>query len=282
MEKQNKVWLITGAGRGLGVDITKSALKAGFKVIATGRNIEKVAEAIGVSSEDLFIVKLDVTDPQEIQAAVNSAVDKFGTVDVLVNNAGNFYAGFFEELSPRQVEQQIATNLYGPMNVTRAVLPIMRKNRSGHIISLSSVAGLVGTEYTSAYNASKFALEGWMESLQLEVAPFGIKTTIIEPGYFRTELLEPASTTWSESTIEDYSERSLQFRSAFEGVNGKQPGDPAKLADALIKIAVENEPPKRWLAGADAINDAEKKITELQEQINAYRDLSTSLSHNEA
>jgi NAD(P)-dependent dehydrogenase (short-subunit alcohol dehydrogenase family) len=282
MEKQNKVWLITGAGRGLGVDITKSALKAGFKVIATGRNIEKVAEAIGVSSEDLFIVKLDVTDPQEIQAAVNSAVDKFGTVDVLVNNAGNFYAGFFEELSPRQIEQQIATNLYGPMNVTRAVLPIMRKNRSGHIISLSSVAGLVGTEYTSAYNASKFALEGWMESLQLEVAPFGIKTTIIEPGYFRTELLEPASTTWSESTIEDYSERSAQFRSAFEGVNGKQPGDPAKLADALIKIAVENEPPKRWLAGADAINDAEKKITELQEQINAYRDLSTSLSHNEA
>ena len=282
MEKQNKVWLITGAGRGLGVDITKSALKAGFKVIATGRNIEKVAEAIGVSSEDLFIVKLDVTDPEEIQAAVNSAVDKFGTVDVLVNNAGNFYAGFFEELSPRQIEQQIATNLYGPMNVTRAVLPIMRKNRSGHIISLSSVAGLVGTEYTSAYNASKFALEGWMESLQLEVAPFGIKTTIIEPGYFRTELLEPASTTWSESTIEDYSERSAQFRSAFEGVNGKQPGDPAKLADALIKIAGENEPPKRWLAGADAINDAEKKITELQEQINAYRDLSSSLSHNEA
>jgi NAD(P)-dependent dehydrogenase (short-subunit alcohol dehydrogenase family) len=121
-----------------------------------------------------------------------------------------------------------------------------------------------------------------MESLQLEVAPFGIKTTIIEPGYFRTELLEPASTTWSESTIEDYSERSAQFRSAFEGVNGKQPGDPAKLADALIKIVVENEPPKRWFAGADAINDAEKKITELQEQINAYRDLSTSLSHNEA
>jgi NAD(P)-dependent dehydrogenase (short-subunit alcohol dehydrogenase family) len=282
MEKENKVWLITGAGRGLGIDITKSALKAGFKVIATGRNIEKVAEAIGVSSEDLFIVKLDVTDPQEIQAAVNSAVDKFGTVDVLVNNAGNFYAGFFEELSPRQIEQQIATNLYGPMNVTRAVLPIMRKNRSGHIISLSSVAGLVGTEYTSAYNASKFALEGWMESLQLEVAPFGIKTTIIEPGYFRTELLEPASTTWSESTIEDYSERSAQFRSAFEGVNGKQPGDPAKLADALIKIAGENEPPKRWLAGADAINDAEKKITELQEQINAYRDLSSSLAHNEA
>ena len=282
MQKQNKVWLITGAGRGLGVDITKSALKAGFKVVATGRNIDKVAKAIGVSSDSLFIVKLDVTNSDEIKAAVQSAIDKFGTVDVLVNNAGNFFAGFFEELKPHDIEQQIATNLYGPMNVTRAVLPIMRKNRSGHIISLSSIAGLVGTEYTSAYNASKFALEGWMESLSLEVAPFGIKTTIVEPGYFRTELLEPASTTWSQSTIEDYAERSVALRSAFEGVNGKQPGDPAKLAAALIKIASQNEPPKRWLAGADAMSDAEKKINVLQEQINAYRDLSTSLAHEDA
>jgi NAD(P)-dependent dehydrogenase (short-subunit alcohol dehydrogenase family) len=282
MAKQNKVWLITGAGRGLGVDITKSALAAGFTVVATGRNTDKVAKAIGVSSDNLFIVKLDVTNPQKIEAAVNSAVDKFGTIDVLVNNAANFYAGFFEELSPRQIEQQIATNLYGPMNVTRAVLPIMRKNHSGHIISLSSIAGLLGTEYTSAYNASKFALEGWMESLQLEVAPFGIKTTIVEPGYFRTELLEPASTTWSETNIEDYAERSAALRSAFEAVNGKQPGDPAKLADALIKLASQNEPPKRWLAGTDAINDAEKKISELQQQINAYRDLSTSLAYEEA
>ena len=281
MNKQNQVWLITGAGRGMGVDITKAALFAGYKVVATGRNTDKVAKAIGVSSDDLYIVKLDVTNPQEIEAAVNSAVDKFGTIDVLVNNAANFYAGFFEELRPRQIEQQIATNLYGPMNVTRAVLPIMRKNKSGHIISLSSIAGLLGTEYTSAYNASKFALEGWMESLQLEVAPFGIKTTIVEPGYFRTELLEPASTTWSESTIEDYSERSAMYRSAFEGVNGKQPGDPAKLAYALIKLASQNEPPKRWLAGADAISDAEKKIRELQEQINAYRYLSTSLAYED-
>jgi NAD(P)-dependent dehydrogenase (short-subunit alcohol dehydrogenase family) len=282
MENQNKVWLITGAGRGLGVDLTKSALAAGFKVVATGRDTDKVAKAIGISSDNLFIVKLDVTNPEEIKAALNSAIDKFGTIDVLVNNAANFYAGFFEELKPRDIEQQIATNLYGPMNVTRAVLPIMRKNRSGHIISISSIAGLVGTEYTSAYNASKFALEGWMESLSLEVAPFGIKTTIVEPGYFRTELLEPASTRWPESTIEDYAERSAALRSAFEGVNGKQPGDPAKLADALINVASQNEPPKRWLAGADAIRDAERKISDLQQQINAYRDLSTSLAYEEA
>jgi NAD(P)-dependent dehydrogenase (short-subunit alcohol dehydrogenase family) len=281
MEKQNKVWLITGAGRGMGVDLCKAALAAGFTVVATGRNTDIVAKAIGVSSSKLFIVKLDVTNPQEIEAAVNSAVDKFGTIDVLVNNAANFYAGFFEELSRRQIEQQIATNLYGPMNVTRSILPVMRKRRSGHIISFSSIAGLLGTEYTSAYNASKFALEGWMESVGLEVAPFGIKTTIVEPGYFRTELLEPASTTWAETTIEDYAERSAIYRSAFESVNGKQPGDPAKLADALIMLASQNEPPKRWLAGADAVSNAEKKINELQQQINAYRELSTSLAHDD-
>ena len=132
MKKQNKVWLITGAGRGLGVDLSKAALAAGFTVVATGRNTDKVAKAIDVSSDNLFIVKLDVTNPQEIEAAVNAAVDKFGRLDVLVNNAANFYAGFFEELSPRQIEQQIATNLYGPMNVTRAVLPLMRK--TGQVI----------------------------------------------------------------------------------------------------------------------------------------------------
>ena len=137
MKNGNKVWLITGAGRGLEIDLAKSALAPGFTVVATGRDSDKVAKAIGVTSDNLFIVKLDVTNPQEIEAAVNAAVGKFGTIDVLVNNAANFYAGFFEELSPRQIEQQIATNLYGPMNVTRAVLPIMRKNRSGHIISIS-------------------------------------------------------------------------------------------------------------------------------------------------
>ena len=282
MENQNKVWLITGAGRGLGVDLTKSALEAGFKVVATGRNTDKVAKAIGVSSDNLFIVKLDVTNPDEIKAAVNSAVDKFGTIDVLVNNAGNFYAGYFEELSPRQIEQQIATNLYGPMNVTRAVLPVMRNNGSGHIISISSTAGLLGYEMVSAYAASKFALEGWMESLQLEIAPFGIKTTIVEPGYFRTELLEPSSTTWAENSIEAYSSRNAELRPAWQGISGKQPGDPAKLADALIKIASQNEPPKRWLAGADAISEAERKIRDLQQQINAYRELSSSLAYEEA
>lgn len=277
--KKNKVWLITGASSGIGLEIAKSALAAGYKVVATGRDTDKVSKSIGKSSDNLLVVKMDVTNPKEIEAAVKSAVDKFATIDVLVNNAGNFYAGFFEELSPRQIELQLATSLFGPLNVTRAVLPVMRKNRSGHIISISSTAGLVGYEYCSAYSVSKFGLEGWMECLAQEVAPFGINTTIVEPGFFRTGLLTPASTIWAENSIEDYAAKNEELRPFWQSMNGKQGGDPAKLAAALIKIVSENEPPKRWLAGADAIATAEQKVAEFQKQINAYRDLSSSLAY---
>ncbi|MBY0094322.1 SDR family oxidoreductase [Priestia aryabhattai] len=277
----NKVWFITGAGRGMGVDIAKAALAAGYKVVATGRNPEKVTKVIG-ENENLLVVKLDVTSSTDAEAAVKTAVERFGTIDVLVNNAGNFYAGYFEELSPDQIEKQLATNLIGPMNVTRAALPVMRKARSGHVISISSIAGLVGGEFTSAYAASKFAVEGWMESLRFEVEPFGIKTTIVEPGFFRTDLLEPESRTWPALTIDDYTERTEKTRAGWDSMSGKQGGDPAKLAKALIKIASQEEPPLRWLAGADAIAAAEQKVADLQEQINAYRDLSTSLAHEDA
>jgi NAD(P)-dependent dehydrogenase (short-subunit alcohol dehydrogenase family) len=276
--KQNKVWLITGASSGIGLEIAKSALAAGHKVVATGRDTEKVSKSIRESSGNLLVVRMDVTNQKEIEAAVKSAVEKFATIDVLVNNAGNFYAGFFEELSPRQMELQLATSLFGPMNVTRAVLPVMRKNRSGHIISISSTAGLVGYEYCSAYSASKFGMEGWMESLAPEVAPFGINTTIVEPGFFRTGLLTPASTIWAENALEDYAAKNAELRPFWKSMDGKQGGDPAKLAAALIKIANEKEPPKRWLAGADAIATAEQKVIEFQKQINAYRDLSSSLA----
>jgi NAD(P)-dependent dehydrogenase (short-subunit alcohol dehydrogenase family) len=274
----NKVWLITGASSGIGLEIAKAALAAGYKVVATGRDAEKVSKSIGQSSGNLLVRKMDVTDPVAIEAAVKSAVDKFGTIDVLVNNAGNFYAGFFEELSPQQMQLQLATTLFGPMNVTRAVLLVMRKNRSGHIITISSTAGLVGYEFCSAYAASKFSVEGWMESVAPEVAPFNIHTTLVEPGFFRTGLLTPASTIWAENAIEDYAEKNAALRPFWKSMNGKQGGDPAKLAAALIKIANENEPPKRWLAGADAIDTAEQKVAAFQKQINAYRDLSSSLA----
>jgi NAD(P)-dependent dehydrogenase (short-subunit alcohol dehydrogenase family) len=275
-----KIWFITGAGRGLGVDIAKAALAAGNTVVATGRNPDAVAEAVG-EADDLLVVKLDVTSTADAEAAVQAAVDRYGGIDVLVNNAGNFEAGYFEELTPEQIERQLATTLVGPMNVTRAVLPVMRKQRSGQIISISSTAGFTGFEFCSAYAASKFGLEGWTESLQHEVAPFGITTTIVNPGFFRTELLTKESVTYAEPSLEDYADRTAEQLRWWNAQSGQQPGDPAKLAQALLTIADEEPPPRRFIAGADAIGLAEQKVADLQAQIDAHRDLSTSLAIDE-
>ncbi|WP_375446544.1 SDR family oxidoreductase [uncultured Fibrella sp.] len=279
--KDKKVWLITGAGRGMGVDIAKAVLAAGDSVVATGRNPDKVVQALGQSA-NLLVVKLDITNMTDAEAAVKQAVDRFGRLDVLVNNAASFEAGYFEELSMEQIESQLATSLLGPMKVTRAVLPLMRKQRSGHIITISSTAGLVGYEFCSAYSASKFGLDGWMESLQAEVGLYGIYTTIVNPGFFRTELLTEESTKYAESSIEDYSERNAQQLQFWKGANGQQSGNPAKLARALLTIASEETPPLRFLAGADAVATAEQVVSTLQQQLNAYRKLSSSLSYEDA
>jgi NAD(P)-dependent dehydrogenase (short-subunit alcohol dehydrogenase family) len=275
-----KIWFITGAGRGMGVDIAKAAIAVGDAVVATGRNTDAVARTVG-EADDLLVVKLDVTSPADAEEAVHVAVGRFGRIDVLVNNAGNFYAGYFEELTPEQIERQLATTLVGPMNVTRAVLPVMRKQRSGQIISISSTAGFTGFEFCSAYAASKFGLEGWMESLQPEVAPFGISTTIVNPGFFRTELLTKESVTYAEPSLEDYADRTAEQLKWWNAQSGQQPGDPAKLGRALVMIASEEQPPHRFIAGADAIGLAEQKVTDLQARIDAYRDLSTSLALDE-
>jgi NAD(P)-dependent dehydrogenase (short-subunit alcohol dehydrogenase family) len=276
-----KIWFITGAGRGMGVDIAKAALAAGNAVVATGRNPHAVAEAVG-AADDLLVVKLDVTSPADAEAAVQAAVERFGRIDVLVNNAGNFEAGYFEELTPEQIARQLAATLLGPMNVTRAVLPVMRKQRSGHVVTISSSAGFTGVEFGSAYAASKWGVEGWMESLAPEVEPFGIHTTIVNPGFFRTELLTKESTNYAAPSIDEYAERSAAMREFWESMNGKQGGDPAKLAQALLTIAAQEQPPLRFIAGADAIAQAEAKLAERQQQIEAYRDLSTSLALSEA
>src|ERR1051325_5890202 len=272
-----KVWLITGAGRGMGVDFVKAALAAGHAVVATGRDTDAVARAVGKSG-DLLGLKLDVTNRADAAAKGPAALDLFGRLDELVNNDGHFFAGYLEEVRPEQIERQLGTLLIGPMNVTRAVLPVMRKQRSGHIISISSTAGLVGFAFCSAYAAAKFGLEGWMESLQQEVAPFGITTTVVNPGFFRTELLEPASVTYAEPSIEDYADRTAEQLKWWEGQSGQQGGDPAKLARALVTIASEEPPPRRFIAGADAIATATQKVADLQAQIDAYRALSTSLA----
>lgn len=276
-----KVWFITGAGRGLGLDIAKAAMAAGHSVIATGRDPAKVKAAIG-RHDDLLSIKLDVTRPEDAQAAVEAAMGKFGHVDVLVNNAGDFHAGFFEELSPEQVRQQFETLLFGPMNVARAVLPVMRKQRAGLLLTISSTGGIAGQIFCTAYSAAKFGIEGWMESLTPEIAPFGIRTMLVEPGFFRTELLTKNSTTYAPPSIDDYAERTRETVTAWSGMDGKQGGDPAKLADAIVRLAGLKEPPARFAGGADAVQTFEAKASTLLAQADAHRALSSSLSYDQA
>ena len=281
-DSTGSVWLITGAARGMGVDLVRAALQAGHVVVATARDAAKVTPALG-EQDHLLPVSLDVTDPAAAQAAVDAAVARFGRIDVLVNNAGNFYAGFFEEISDAQFRAQLETNFFGPLNVTRAVLPVMRSQRSGKVVTITSTAGIVGGAFCAAYAASKFAHEGWMESLRFDLEPFGISTTVVEPGFFRTELLvEGASSIWPELSIDDYAERTAETIQGWKSMNGQQGGDPAKLAEALVQIVVLDEPPRRWIAGADAVAAVQQKAHELLAQADAHRDLSSGLDHDEA
>jgi NAD(P)-dependent dehydrogenase (short-subunit alcohol dehydrogenase family) len=276
MTDQKKVWFITGAARGMGLEFARAVLAAGDSLVASGRDTDRLSKALG-SSSNLLTVRLDVTRPVEAEAAVKAAVDRLGRIDVLINNAASFFAGYFEELTPEQMNVQLQTSLVGPMNVTRAVLPVMRKQRSGHIIAMSSSAGLSGFEFGTAYAASKFGLEGFMESLGPEVAPFGIHTTIVNPGFFRTELLTEESTSYATGSISDYAARRDPLVAYWKSMNGKQTGDPAKLARAIITIAGQSSPPRRFIAGADAIGGVEQKVAALKEDIESNRPLSTSL-----
>ena len=194
-----KVWFITCAGRGMGVDFVKAALAAGHAVVASGRNRDSISNVLG-TSDDLLVVTLDVTRPDDAAAAARFALDRFGRMDVLVNNAASFYAGYFEELTPDQMDRQLAASLIGPMNVTRAVLPVMRKQRSRLIISISSTAGLVGFEFGTAYAASKFGLGGWMASLHAEAAPFGISTTVADALRSTNSVTSRPPSGWTKTT----------------------------------------------------------------------------------
>lgn len=281
MTEQN-VWLVTGAGRGLGVDIAKAALATGHAVVATARNTASITTALG-EHDDVLAVALDVTDPQAATAAVQATVERFGHLDVLVNNAGSFQAGFFEEMTPEAFRSQIETTLFGPVNVTRAALPQLRAQRSGLVMTISSTAGIASTgDFLTAYATSKFGVEGFMEALASEVAPFGIRTMLVEPGFFRTELLTPQSTQYAEASIEDYADRTRQTVEAWKGMDGKQSGDPAKLAAALVQLAALENPPARFAAGADAVELFETKAHTLLAQASAHRALSSSLAHHDA
>ncbi len=276
---EKNVWFITGAGRGMGVDIAQAALAGGNRVVATARDAAKAAAAVG-EHENLLTVSLDITDTESVDAAVTAATNHFGGIDVLVNNAGNFQAGFFEEVSPEQFRAQMETNFFGALNVTRAVLPIMRRQRSGHVVTITSTAGIISGGFGSAYGASKFALEGWTESLREELAPFGISVTAVEPGFFRTELLvEGSSTSWPEVSIDDYAAVTAKTIEEWKSMNGQQSGDPAKLAASLVKIVELDHAPARWVAGADAVEAITAKGQTLIDQARAHMDLSTGLDN---
>jgi len=274
-----KVYFITGAARGMGIDIARAALDAGHHVVATARDAARVTQALG-AHDRLLALSLDITDQGAAAAAVDATLDRFGRIDVLINNAGTFQAGYFEEISPQQFRQQMETNFFGPLNVTRAILPTMRVQRRGQVVSISSTAGITAGEFVAAYAASKFALEGWMESLKLDVEPYGIGTMIVKPGFFRTELLvEGSSTTWPELSIEDYRQRTAETIEQWKGMNGKQGGDPAKLGASLISLIDLEQPPVRWVAGADAVDLVLGKAQTLSDQVEAHRELSSSLDH---
>ena len=269
-----KTWFITGAGRGLGADIAKAALRAGDRVVAAGRSRAALSDRLGPNGERLLAVELDVNNEAQAQAAVDAAVARFGTIDVLVNNAGYGHLGLFEETTVQDVHAQFGTNLFGVFSVTRTVLPVMRAARKGRIFNVSSLAGMRGVAFGSLYCASKFALEGFSESLAQEVAPFGIQVTIVEPGPFRTEFLSAESIRYGAHAIADYDEQRTALRASFEQRNGRPPGDPEKLAEAVVRLASEAQPPMRFVAGTIAFDSIKVKLDAMQAELERWRPLS--------
>jgi NAD(P)-dependent dehydrogenase (short-subunit alcohol dehydrogenase family) len=276
-----KVWFITGAARGIGSDLVKAALEAGHSVVATARDAAAVTNEVG-EHERLLPLAMDVTDPAQVDDAVGKALDRFGRIDVLVNNAGRFYTGFFETVSPEHVRAQMEVNFFGTLNVTRAILPIMRSQRQGQIVTLSAMLGIVGAPFVSIFSASKFALEGWMESLAGEVAPFGITTTIVEPGAFRTKPpKDRGRTVFPDIEIEDYAEASEKSAASVKAFNGHEPGHRGKFASAFVTVVDMEKPPRRWVAGQDAVEGIVGKAHQLIADATAHPALSTTLAHDE-
>lgn len=278
----SKVWLITGASRGMGLEITRSLLEAGHRVVATARRPDAIKEGLGADNENLLALALDVTDPAQGEAAASAAVAQFGRIDVLVNNAGYGQLGWFENLSVEQIQRQFNTNVFGAMHVTRAVLPYMRKQKAGHVFTVTSVAGLIAVAGSSIYGASKFAVEGWMEGLHQELAPLGIATTAIEPGFFKTDFLDSSSVSYGEKDIEEYAEASARFKAFHDEMNHQQLGDPAKLGLLMMKLAEMKETPVRLAAGSDAAEWVIKKGDSLREEATKWQEYSSSTDRDGA
>lgn len=276
----SKVWFITGASSGIGAALVSAALDAGDRVVATARNLEKLRSRLGQPpSERLAFVPLDVASQEQVQKAVAAAVEKFGRIDVLVNNAGYCLMGDLESLTVEQIERQLATNFYGVLYVMRAVLPVMRRQRSGRIFNVTSMAGLVGYGRCSAYAASKFAVEGLSLSVAQEVERFGIEVTLVEPGFFRTDLLAPESAVFGDLAVDGY-DMPAALKAQWQSYHGKQSGDPAKLGKVLVQLAAIASPPKQFLAGTDAVDGITADLQRRLGEVQAHRDLSVTTDGN--
>jgi NAD(P)-dependent dehydrogenase (short-subunit alcohol dehydrogenase family) len=273
--EMSKVWFITGSSRGVGLKIAKAALAAGQKVVATARDASAVTKALG-ESEYLLALNLDVTRPSDAETAVKAAVAKFGTVDVLVNNAGYGHFGPFEEASVEDVAKQFDVNLFGAMHVTRAVLPEMRVRKSGRVFNISSIAGLQGFGLSSLYCSSKFALAGWSESLSMELEPLGIQVTCVEPGFFRTEFLGGNSVQYVDTKLPEYSGGVQQLHEWLDGKHQAQEGDPKKLAEVLLSLVEREKQPVHLLMGSDAVQRMHDRMARDTAETEEWRSVSVS------
>jgi len=270
------VWFITGASRGFGLEITKVALERGDSVVATARNPQSVIDALPDAGARLLAVELDVHRPAQITAAVDAAIAKFGRIDVLINNAGRGLLGAVEEASDAAARAVYDTNVFGTLNVLRAVLPTMRDQRGGRIINLSSIGGFTGSAGWGIYNSTKFAVEGISEALAKEVAPLGILVTIVEPGYFRTDFLDGSSLHTEATVIADYAETAGAMRRKAGELNHEQPGDPVRAVEAIMTIAESLEPPLRIQLGSDAFASVADKLAAVGAEQRRWRDLAVS------
>lgn len=271
----SKIWFVTGATRGIGREIARAALAAGDRVVVTGRRLEALHAAFDAHGDRVLRLTLDVADPAQAETAVAEALARMGRIDVLVNNAGYGQLGAFEEVEPREIQAQFATNVFGLFHVTRAVLPTMRAQRAGRIINISSVAGVLGFKAASVYCASKFAIEGFSESLAQEVAAFGIHVTLVEPGFFRTDFLEDTSVHYGQRAVADYT-RDGPTRATYDPYNHHQPGDPVRLGRAVVELAAAAQPPMRFAAGSDALRFIGDALAARSRDLTQWRALSAS------
>ncbi|GAA3828867.1 oxidoreductase [Streptomyces chiangmaiensis] len=274
------VWFVTGSSRGLGADITRAALAAGHQVVATARSAESVSRQFPDAGDALLAVPLDVTDQSQIEAAVSAAVQRFGRIDVLVNNAGSGLLAAVEEADADAVRAVYATNVFGVLAVQRAVLPVLRRQRSGHVINIGAIAGFVSFAGWGVYASTKFAVEGFTEALHDELAPLGVHVTIVEPGFFRTDFLDPSSLTTGVHVIDDYAATSGAMRDAVPGTNHTQPGDPVKGAKAIVEMAAAAEPPLRLQLGSDTVQAFEAKLAGVKKEMEAWRHVAVTTDHD--